>query len=320
MFESIQLVFYRKVYLNFKNFKKLKRLVRPISGTTLLSCAVDLSVSLFHFREHFESVQRYSRADIERRCSAYELVGDVANAFKHANLTSTTPHGLPHITSASDVHELDILIGFLDEQGPYWHTEKCVAIKHSLHPGLILDNFLVEVYNFWRTELDVAGVYSFPTFRRFPPIGERYIPRTKARLGSVETMQGLPFQSNAQITIFDPEKNKAVPFQAASNLRLFSKRFVDIRIKFADVSEPISLGKYDPPDDVVLDSLLNRIKGVDVSQLAVALKDYGIDLWGLVRDRFGTSANGRNAVFELQEMNALNVPAGSGSITRRPGS
>jgi hypothetical protein len=319
MFENLETVFYRQIYQNMKKFKTIKRTSAPAQGSTLLACAGDLANSLFHFREHFSAHQQLTRAEVELVCPAFEIVGDVANVIKHGRLTSSTPHGTPHVRLATVLKELDVLIGYLDQEGPYWHSEKCISLTKSTGERTELDNSLVEVYNFWQQKLVETGINQFPSFKRFAPIGSRFVARDKARLGRIEVMQGLPFSGAAQILIFDPLLSVAVPFPLARNINDFLKRTLKIGIVFEDnETETIHLDEYKPPDENTLSTLLESLDATEIAQLPAILSRYGIDIWDIVRAKFGTKANGRNAKFEFQVMQHLTVPSGSVVVRRKP--
>ena len=95
-----------------------------------------------------------SRAEVAALCSDYDLVGDIANVSKHAELS----RGAPKVSHAQSVCEIIVLTEFSDDKGIFTDARKLVTVK--LDDGTERDVFdiLTNVINFWGQQLALWGV------------------------------------------------------------------------------------------------------------------------------------------------------------------
>ncbi|MFZ4703466.1 MAG: hypothetical protein ACOYMG_25775 [Candidatus Methylumidiphilus sp.] len=104
--------------------------------------------ALFHFREHLPG-RPLSRADVERQCADYALLGDIANTAKHKEITQNTPHGAPLVSDAEKLAEKILVIEYEDSEGVYRCTQKTVIATLADGTERNLLEVLTNVINFW---------------------------------------------------------------------------------------------------------------------------------------------------------------------------
>lgn len=183
--------------------------------------AIDAGTALFHLREHLPTTGALSRAEVERRCADYALLGDVVNAAKHKTISHSTPHGSPLVTDATSLVEKLLMIEYSDGDGIYRCAQKSVVVVLADGPERNLLEVLTNVINFWEAYLQTIGVLSRRRSFLFEP-QVRY--RTRAECEQIrlnfEIVQGQRFRQTMQLLRFDQITGKAYPIDlAGSQLR-----------------------------------------------------------------------------------------------------
>src|SRR6516165_8581907 len=153
MFDDLAAFFYENVVAAFTDYSKTRQ-SDPYGRSRDIRAAIDAATSLYHLREHIPSQYRKSRSEVAKLCPDYDLLGDVANAAKHDDLT----RGTPQINSADDIYEMNVITLYEDCDGEYSDAQKLVMVK--LNNGTERDLFevLTNVINFWGHELESFGV------------------------------------------------------------------------------------------------------------------------------------------------------------------
>lgn len=193
-----------------------------------LRAALTAASALFHLREHLPT-RSLSRADLERLCPDYALLGDVVNASKHKALTSTTPHGAPLVTDAENLGEQLIFIEYEDEAGAYHYVQKKVVVKLTYGSERNLLEILTNVINFWESHMLTLGVLS--KARVFAYDAEiRFRTRTecKANRLNFEVVQGHRFHQTMRLLRFDKASGKAKPIDlsgAEVKFRIYKPKY-----------------------------------------------------------------------------------------------
>ena len=104
MFDDLAAFFYENVVAAFTDYSKIRQ-NDPYGRSRDIRAAIDTATSLYHLREHIPAQYRKSRSEVAKLCPDYDLLGDVANAAKHDDLT----RGKPQIKSADDIYELTVI-------------------------------------------------------------------------------------------------------------------------------------------------------------------------------------------------------------------
>jgi hypothetical protein len=185
-------------------------------GSRDLRAALNAASALFHLREHLPIVGSLSRADVERACPDYALLGDVVNASKHKALKSKTPHGAPLVTDAENLGEQLIFIEYEDDAGAYRYIQKTVVVKLTDGSERNLLAILTNVINFWEGHLLAFGVLS--KARVFSHDADiRYRTRSEVSPLSFELMQGHRFHQTVRLLRFDKATGKAKPIDLSGS-------------------------------------------------------------------------------------------------------
>ncbi len=106
--------------------KQVGMVLQGAAGT--LREAVVAATALFHLREHLPKSGALSRAEVEKQCADYALLGDVVNAAKHRSIAQTTPHGAPLVNDATSSVERLLMIDYEDADGNYRCAQKAVVV------------------------------------------------------------------------------------------------------------------------------------------------------------------------------------------------
>lgn len=173
---------------------------------------VAASQALFHFREHFPGKWLLSRSEVERRCAAYGVLGDVANASKHGAISGSTAHGAPLVSTFGEIREEIWVVQYEDARGPYHHVRKVVTVTLADGTQRNLLDVLTDVLNFWETYLHSLGlVAAVRTFQAGTEIGLRSRAETEAARLDLEMVQGHRFQQTVRLFKFDESKGRVEP-------------------------------------------------------------------------------------------------------------
>jgi hypothetical protein len=171
MVDDIAALFYDNVVATFEDYLANKRSGKAGRNRDLQS-ALATGTALYHFREHLPAAYPKSRADIVRECPDYALLGDVVNTGKHKGLT----RGKPQLSSAGQIEERFVVTLYEDAQGTYRDVEKQVILELDDGTERNLLEVLINVINFWQTELAALGL--IPSRPRYTLPNE---PQPKAR-------------------------------------------------------------------------------------------------------------------------------------------
>lgn len=149
--------FHEQVVETYVDFRKRQQ--NAVAGRSRdRRFGVAASQALFHFREHFPYKWLLSRSEVERRCVAYGILGDVANASKHGEISGSTPHGAPLVSSFREIQEEIWVVQYEDSQGPYNYVHKVVTITLANGTQRNLLDVLTQVLNFWESYLQSLGL------------------------------------------------------------------------------------------------------------------------------------------------------------------
>ena len=171
-----------------------------------LNLGIEAAGALFHMREHLPPSVALTRAEIERACPDYGLVGDAFNAYKH----HTLDHGSPRIGSAADIVELVVLTQFEDENGPYFVSSKTITLSLVDRSERELPDVVVNVLNYWIGVLKRAGIVSC-RIRSTPPLDTtRQSARGTARVDQA-LIKGEAKKLRYKMMRYDSSLGKAVP-------------------------------------------------------------------------------------------------------------
>jgi hypothetical protein len=182
-----------------------------------LRAALNAASALFHLREHL-STESLSRADVERLCPDYALLGDVVNASKHKALNGKTPHGAPLVTNAENLGEQLTFIEYEDGAGAYRYVQKTVVVKLTDGSERNLLEIITNVINFWEGHMLTVGALS--KARVFThDAGIRYRTRTECEANRLnfELVQGQRFHQTMRLLRFDKTTGKAKPIDLSGS-------------------------------------------------------------------------------------------------------
>jgi hypothetical protein len=178
--------------------------------------ALNATTALFHFREHLPRAP--TRKAIERLCSDYGLLADVANVSKHKSIDKETSHGAPYVSKATDLVETIDDIEYEDEIGTYRYVQKNVLVKLKKGSNRNLLEVLTNVINFWERYLHNLGILN--EARTFNFDGYiRFRTRAECELNKLdfEMVQGHRFHQSLQFLRFNNQTGLAdiVDFKGA---------------------------------------------------------------------------------------------------------
>lgn len=177
----------------------------------LKTCLVSAN-ALFHLREHLPQNSALTRAEVEKLCPDYALLGDVVNASKHKELSGATPHGMPLIQKANDIYERITSLQYEDSKGPYNHHFKEVIATLTDGSERELLDILTAVLNFWEFYLHSTGhLKEARTFKREPTIKPRTREECQASALCFEVVQGQRFLQHMRFLRHDDSSGNAEP-------------------------------------------------------------------------------------------------------------
>lgn len=236
MFDDFTAYYHENVVAAFIAYRKLS--TDGLAGRSRdLREALVAATALFHLREHLPEANAISRADVEKQCADYALLGDVVNATKHKTITQTTPHGAPLVAQADKLTEKLLIIEYEDDEGVYSCTQKLVVV--ALVDGRERDllEVLTNVINYWEYYLCSFG--ALPKLREFVfenPI--RYRTREECLdIGlNFEVIRGQRFKQTMQLLRFDTTSGTGKPIDLSGSQVKFSiyKPRFDFEISLKD--------------------------------------------------------------------------------------
>jgi hypothetical protein len=221
MFDDLVAYYQENVVAAFIEYRETSNGVAGRSRD--LRRAIDAATGLFHLREHLPASDALTRAEVERMCPDYGLLGDVVNAAKHKNLTGSTPHGSPLVEDATSLVEKLLIIEYSDDAGAYRCATKSVSVVLVDRSERDLLEVLTHVINFWQGHLHSIGVLPNARFFAFEP-QVRY--RTRAECDQIhlnlEMVQGHRFKQTMQLLRFDETTHTASPIDLTGSEVKFS--------------------------------------------------------------------------------------------------
>ncbi len=183
--------------------------------------------ALFHLREHLPTGAP-SRADVERLCSDYALLGDVANASKHKALTGNTPHGAPLVNDAANLGEQLVFIEYEDDAGIYRYVQKTVVVKLVDGSERNILEVLTNVMNFWEQHMLSLGILSVArSFAYEVDIRARTRAECETNRLDFEIVQGQRFLQTMCLLRFNNKTGKAEPIDLTGsklNFRIYRQK------------------------------------------------------------------------------------------------
>jgi hypothetical protein len=231
VYDDIAALFYENVAASFTSHLECQRDGKAGRSRDLRS-ALAAATALYHFREHLPPAHSNSRADVGRQCPDYNLLGDVVNASKHKQIT----HGTPQLSSAEQIEERVVITEYQDQEGVYRHAEKQVIL--TLDDGTQRDllGVMVNVINFWLTELVAIGIIpKRPAY--VVPSDPQPRPRAACNGGrmDIEAIQGLRVKQTCCLQKYNYQTGQVEPVDLAGSkfeFRLIKPRFnVDAALK-----------------------------------------------------------------------------------------
>lgn len=210
MFDDLHAYFCENVLPAYRDLEA--RLAKPSIGRSVdLRFALRACEVLFHLREHLPASSSITRTQVEKRCSDFRLIADIAAASKHRIVTKVTPSGPPLLTSATQIREMLSICFFEDAEGEYRSVSKQVVVE--LTDGTLVDvmRALTNVLNFWEVYLTEIGVLREPLGHQYDDeLGFR--PRSMAMVETaLEINQGVRVLQNVRLLKFNAESGLAEP-------------------------------------------------------------------------------------------------------------
>lgn len=235
MFDDISAYYHENVVVTYLEYRDTTK--DGTSGQSRdLRRALNSAAALFHLREHLPAIGAISRAEAEKRCPDYALLGDIVNAAKHRRISSNTPHGAPLVEVATSLTESLINIEYTDEEGSYRCTLKSVVAVLSNGAERYLIEVLTNVINFWESYLESIGILSNARSFKFDPlIRHRTREECENNRLNFEVVQGQRFKQRIQLLRFDSSTGTACPIDLTGSTAKFTiyrpKFEVDVLLK-----------------------------------------------------------------------------------------
>jgi hypothetical protein len=211
MFDDLAAYYHENVVAAFIDYREIRG-----SGTAGRSRdvrgALIAASALFHLREHLPRKGRLARADAEKLCPDYGLLGDIVNAAKHKSVSQPTPHGAPLVADATQIGERIVITEYQDELGTYRYTEKTVIAKLSNGSEKNLLEVLTNVMNFWEQHLHSLGVIpSAHTFAYSNSVHPRSRAECEANRLDFGIVQGQRFHQSFRLHRFNYQTGTVEP-------------------------------------------------------------------------------------------------------------
>jgi len=217
MFDDLGAHFHEHLVPLYVRYREIRE--EPKAGLSRdLQAATAASNALYHFREHLPPSHAMSRAEVATLCSDYDLVGDIANVSKHAELS----RGAPKVSHAQSVSELIVLTEFSDEEGTFTDARKLVTVKLDDGTEREIFDILTNVINFWGQQLLRWGVLrGYNLFPLPEPPGSRSLSREEARGLDLEMIQGVRFKMQQRLQRYNPSKGCSEPIDLTGSKLTF---------------------------------------------------------------------------------------------------
>jgi hypothetical protein len=232
MFDDIKILFFEKVIPEYQGYVRIKK--EDSAGRSKdVSAAINAASSLFHFREHLPEPHRKSRRALAAICPDYDLIGDITNVSKHAEIDRNNPQ----ITKAENIYEQIVITEYRDKDGPYHVTEKTVIAELDDGTKRNVEDILTNVINMWIDELSAENLID--TLDHFPLRDTLLIPERQASGESapldLALTQGLGTTIRAQMMRYNYEIGKAEPIDLSDSTVSFNVYKQDAPKKTIDI-------------------------------------------------------------------------------------
>lgn len=232
-------VFFQSVKPAFRAYAKARE--ESVSGShSHLSTATTAANELFHFREHIPGNSQKTRSQVEADCPAYRLIADVSNAAKHQKINRNQPL----VASANDMRETYVITSYTGESGKY--TDARTTIEVNCTDGTVrnLDTALVEVYNYWSSQLAKLGLPHDQPLTAFIEPGSNFVPRNSARSGAFSVMGDVGWKQRVKLMIFDNGAGRSTPLDLTPyeiQLRVYEPKpmILDVFMRADQLAEPL---------------------------------------------------------------------------------
>ncbi len=228
MFDDLAAYYHENVVSAFVDYRDTSK--DGLAGRSRdLRSALIAATALFHLREHLPKTVALTRAEVERLCPDYALLGDVVNAAKHKSVTQNTPHGAPLVDNATNLGEQLVFIEYEDDAGTYQYIQKTVVAKLADGTERNLLEVLTNVINFWELHLQSLGVLSTArTFAYDGDIRARSRAECEANRLDFEVVQGQRFLQSMRLLRFNSKTGKAEPIDLTGSkvsFRIYRPQF-----------------------------------------------------------------------------------------------
>lgn len=228
MFDDLAAYYHENVVAAFVAYRDTSK--DGVAGQSRdLREAIVAATALFHLREHLPNPGALSRAEVERQCDDYALLGDVVNAAKHKSISQSTPHGAPLVNAAEKLTERLLVIEYEDTQGDYRCTQKAVVATLADGTERNLLEVLTNVLNYWECHLHSLGVLTKQrTFVFEPQVRHRTREECEKLRLDFQVVQGHRFKQSMQLLKFDSATGCATPIDITGsqfNFRIYKPRF-----------------------------------------------------------------------------------------------
>ena len=202
--EIIGAKFHNNVLVPCARLRKFLKEQNHIGDGELRSIVIECATALFHFREHLPTAQCLTRKYYEEYCPDYGLLGDIANASKHHEISKNNPQ----VVSSEDIYEVLVITEYVDESGLYTDCMSCVHA--NLVDGTIRDvvDAVRNVLNMWKLKLVEMGIDSI-----YMPSKSLYVPpvsKQDSRNPNLRLTKGIANQLNMKFMKYDYESNTVV--------------------------------------------------------------------------------------------------------------
>lgn len=228
MFDDLTAYYHEDVVSAFVDYRDTSK--DGVAGRSRdLRGALIAATALFHLREHLPKTETMSRADVERLCPDYALLGDVVNAAKHKSLTNKTPHGTPLVNDATGLGEQLVVIEYEDAAGTYRYVQKTVVVKLADGSERNLLEVLTNVINYWEQHMLSLGILtSARTFAYDGDIRARSRVECEANRLDFELVRGQRFLQTMRLLRFNIKTGKAEPIDLTEyklNFQIYRPKF-----------------------------------------------------------------------------------------------
>lgn len=205
MFDDLKAYFVENILVLYKHYLNVRR-SQNLASSNDLRAAINLSIALYHLREHMPLTLRKKRDEYTKLCNDYSLIGDIVNASKHGTLTQ----GTPQIKDARNIYEIVVSTEYKDAKGEYYHVQKCVFVKLDKGIERDLHEIIINVLNMWISELNTSKILTNYPLQN---INSKRIPRRTKKSGilNLHAIQNLRFGPKFKLQKYNYEKKQIEP-------------------------------------------------------------------------------------------------------------